>query len=427
MHFYKILKHTIGWKLINTVLLFLNNLLMVRLLGVTASGSFFYDITALSFIVLITSWCLESGITYYTSKDNSTIASLLFFILPLLLIQGVVSWVIVKYFNFSINSYLAVLFIISNLAIIYFSAFFYAKKWFVPLNIIFCTINFVTTLALFYCWIVNALPTDNYTAVISIFIAGAAIQAFLLVMIILFSTKKSITSFRIVQPVIKNIFTYSSIAFISNLVSFLVLKIDYFFVQKYCSNIALSNYIQVSKFGQLLIIIPSIIGSIVFPLSAGNSDFMSTSKVQQLCRSITFIFIPVTVIIILTANWVFLWMFGEGFNYMYVATLLYMPGFFSLSIVTILAAHLAGKNLLGPNLIACILALVVVIIGDLWLVPIFGINAAAAVSSVAYITYVIYLLLIYKKIFNCKIADFFSFRKMEIANGFRQLKKIIIP
>lgn len=427
MHLNKILKHTIGWKLINTALVFLINLLMVRLLGVAHSGTFFYDITLLSFLVLIESWCLESGITYYTSKNNNIISSMVIVVLPLLLIQGLISLVILRYMHLSVSSYLSILFILSNLIITYFSAFFYAQKWFISLNIIICSINFVTALVLFNGWFFKTFTADNYNTIILIYTGSFAIQAFLLVMVILFFTKKSKVSFKVVQPVIKNIFTYSTIAFISNLVSFLVARIDYFFVQKYCSDIALSNYIQVSKFGQLLILIPSIIAGIIVPLSVGNSKIMSTNKVQQLCRGITFIFIPLTILIVLTANWFFVWMFGKGFNYMYIATLLYIPGFYALSIITILAAHLAGKNLLSVNMIACIIALIIVVIGDGWLVPIFGINAAAAVSSMAYFTYLFFLLIVYKRIFNCTIVDFFCFKKVEIAMLFRQFKKIFTP
>ena len=427
MHFNKILKHTIGWKLINTALLFLINLLMVRLLGVAASGTFFYDITVLSFIILIISWCLESGITYYTSKDNSAIASMIVVVLPLLIIEGLISWLILRYIHFSVSSSLAVLFIFSNLTIIYISAFFYAKKWFVSLNIIACSINFVTTLILFYWWIAKPAIASHQNKFVLTYIVSLAVQAFLLVLVILFSTPQKKESFVTIAPVAKNVFTYSSVAFISNVLFFLVIKIDYFFVQKYCSNIALGNYVQVSKFGQLLILVPSIIGSIVFPYSAGNNSAMPVSKVQQLCRTITLIYIPVTLTIVLTAYWILPWIFGEGFNLMYTSLLLYLPGFFSLSIIAVLAANLAGKKMLNANLLASLIALIVVVIGDVLLIPIAGINAAAAVSSVAYIVCGIYLLWFYKKKFHCNVTDFFSFNKEEIKDIFNHLKKIIIP
>ena len=413
--------------MLNTLLVFFINLILVRLLGVAASGSFFYDITVLSFMILVLSWCLESGITYYASRDNNLIAPILIFILPLLMMQGLAGAVLLRYTPLTINSYFALLFIVSNLSIIYFSAFFYAKKWFVSLNMIACSINFVTTLILFYWWIAKPAIASHQNKFVLTYIVSLAVQAFLLVLVILFSTPQKKESFVTIAPVAKNVFTYSSVAFISNVLFFLVIKIDYFFVQKYCSNIALGNYVQVSKFGQLLILVPSIIGSIVFPYSAGNNSAMPVSKVQQLCRTITLIYIPVTLTIVLTAYWILPWIFGEGFNLMYTSLLLYLPGFFSLSIITVLAANLAGKKMLNANLLASLIALIVVVIGDVLLIPIAGINAAAAVSSVAYIVCGIYLLWFYKKKFHCNVTDFFSFNKEEIKDIFNHLKKIIIP
>ena len=103
------------------------------------------------------------------------------------------------------------------------------------------------------------------------------------------------------------------------------------------------------------------------------------------------------------------------------------PGFFSVSIVTVLAAHLAAKNLLKANLLASVIALVAVVSGDILLIPVAGINAAAAVSSVAYILCLLYLLWFYKNKFNCSMADFFYINTAEITNIFNHFKKMIIP
>lgn len=414
MHFNTILKHTIVWKMLNTLLVFFINLILVRLLGVAASGSFFYDITVLSFMILVLSWCLESGITYYASRDNNLIAPILIFILPLLMMQGVTGAVLLRYTPLTINSYFALLFIVSNLSIIYFSAFFYAKKWFISFNIISCCINFVTTIALFFLWYAKLLNIVNKNYYQQFYIGSVVLLACVLMAAILMSTKGKPGLFAKSLSAAKDVFKYSSIAFLSNVLFFLVVRIDYFFVQQYCSNAALSNYIQVSKIGQLLILVPSIIGSLVFPYSAGNTTVMTVDKVQQLCRAITLIFIPVTFILIVTAYWILPWIFGTGFNQMYTALLLYLPGFFALSIVTVLAAHLGGKKMLKYNLAASFMALVLVVTGDVLLIPTGGINAAAAVSSVGYMACAVYLLWVFKVKFNCNAGPFFSIKRNEI-------------
>jgi O-antigen/teichoic acid export membrane protein len=427
MHFNTILKHTIAWKMINTVLVFLINLLLVRLLGVAASGSFFYAITELSLLVLLLSWCLESGITYFASKDDHLISTILFFILPLLLVQGAIAFVVLKSMQLTISYQLALLFIVSSLAIIYFSAFFYAKKWFIALNIIICGVNFITALGLLFLWYRNEESTSKTEVYQLVYIVGISLLAAILVVSIIVSTKKITPPATAVLPVVKEMFTYSSVAFLSNTLFFFVIRVDYFFVQQYCSPAALSNYIQVSKFGQLLILVPSIIGSLVFPYSAGSGDAMGVNKVQQLCRVITLIFLPVTLVIFLTGYWVLPWVFGDGFNLMYVALLLYLPGFFALSIVTVLAAHLGGRRMLKANLLAASLALVMVVTGDVLTIPAYGINAAAAASSIGYIVCCIYLVWLFKVKFNCNAKGFFIIQKQEIKYIATQFKKFILP
>ena len=61
-------------------------------------------------------------------------------------------------------------------------------------------------------------------------------------------------------------------ALAANVVFFLVYKVDYMFVNysPVCTAADLGNYIQVSKLGQMMLIIPQIIASVVFPRTASG-------------------------------------------------------------------------------------------------------------------------------------------------------------
>ena len=409
----------------NTVAVFLINVLLVRLLGVAASGVFFYDITVLSFIILVLSLCLESGITYFASKENGIVSTVLIFILPWLLVQGAVAMLLLPLIHLTISQPLALLFILSNLAIIYISAIFYAQKKFISLNALTFCINLATMALLFFLGYINTSLAGGARTYQLVYIAGIALLAAVLMLTIL--AGKKAPSPVAIATVVKNIFSYSSVAFLSNVIFFLVIRVDYFFVQQYCSSEALSNYIQVSKFGQLLVLVPAIIGSIVFPYSAGDNGAFTLQKVQQLCRAITLVFIPVALLVLLTGYWVLPWVFGTGFSLMYAALLCYLPGFFALSIVTVLAAHLGGKKMLGTNLVAALTAIAIVAAGDVLLIPAGGINAAAAVSSVGYSACCIFLLWSYKTKFNCMAKDFFISDRNEIKMIVGYCKNLIFP
>ncbi len=435
MQFTKALQHTIVWKALNTVLTFCINLLLVRIMGAEYSGMFFYAIAMLTFFTLVISWSIESGITYYGSNEPVNIISLSIVILPLLLLQAGISWLLLGFIETPIDKTLCWLFIISNLAIVYFSALYYAQKKFLSLNLVVCGVNILVLLVLYYLFfrphtiasneVFNKLsiPTwrnnfdDNAGKIYSsfywvpfIYFSGFLLQAIILVIFFFSRPGLKISPIKIPVVLIKKVLAYSSVALISNILFFLVTRVDYYFVQKYCDEVALSNYVQVSKLGQLLILLPSMMAAVIFPYSSGKDDADYLDKLKVLCRIISLLFIPAALVIIIGGYWFFPWLFGPGFNFMYPAFLWYLPGFYSLSIVTLLAAYLAGKAMILSNMKASLAALMVVITGDILLIPVWGIYAAAVVSSAAYIACLAYLLWVYKIKLGVKVADFFVFK-----------------
>src|SRR6202042_3662537 len=73
---------------------------------------------------------------------------------------------------------------------------------------------------------------------------------------------------------LRKLLRYSLFALASNIIFFLVYRVDYWFVKRFCSDNELGNYIQVSKIVQLFLILPLTIASIVFPYTAGETNKM---------------------------------------------------------------------------------------------------------------------------------------------------------
>ena len=66
------------------------------------------------------------------------------------------------------------------------------------------------------------------------------------------------------------LFRYCAMAFVGNIIYFLLYRVDYWFVENYCTPEQLGNYIQVSKLGHLFLIVPTILASAVFPITSGS-------------------------------------------------------------------------------------------------------------------------------------------------------------
>jgi O-antigen/teichoic acid export membrane protein len=212
----------------------------------------------------------------------------------------------------------------------------------------------------------------------------------------------------------KTIYRYSIIALLGNIVFFLVYRIDYWFVQYYCNSIQLGNYIQVSKLGQMLLIIPQILASAVLPQTAGGyNQPVTRNTILIISRIFTALYIVLIVIVVLTGSWLFPFVFGTTFNYMYVPLILILPGIWSLSILVLLAAYFSGTGNVKINVIGGLLSVVIVSIGNFIFIPSGGIIAAAAVSSVAYFFYMFYLLRRFKTSYNFTFTDFIILRKTD--------------
>jgi len=107
---------------------------------------------------------------------------------------------------------------------------------------------------------------------------------------------------------------------------------------------------------------------------------------------------------------------------MYPSILFYLPGIFSLCISSLLASYISGKGFISVNVIASFIALLIVVMGDLLFIPKYGINSAAAVSSVAYTACMLYLLRHFLRTYRGRLSDFFSVSFTELKYLFLLIK-----
>jgi O-antigen/teichoic acid export membrane protein len=112
----------------------------------------------------------------------------------------------------------------------------------------------------------------------------------------------------------------------------------------------------------------------------------------------------------ITGKWFFPFVFGVSFSGMYQPFLLLVPGILSLSGLFTLTAYFAGKNQIKTNITGSVYALIVILAGNIIFIPKYGINAAALISSIAYIIYQGYILFVFKKEFNTPLSHFFISR-----------------
>jgi O-antigen/teichoic acid export membrane protein len=373
----------------------------------------------LAFSVIVISLCLEVPMGYYLSQqklNETQLAAISICWTILIMLPG---WFIIRSldvpkdgllqltgFHFSTTAFLT-----GNLFITFFVALFYAKMDFVLPNLLLVAVNLMLiALVPNNEWARGFIGDENY---VELYFFGFFIQGFLLMIAFLFRYFKFKDLKSIPVELIKPFLSFALVAVVTNAMTFLMYRIDYWFVNKYCSDADLGNYIQACKLAQLFFIIPSILAAVVFPMTASGRREEMNTKMQLLSRGLILTYCIACCGLVALGYWLFPFVFGETFNNMYWPFVLLVPAILSYSVIHLLAAYYSGKKVLSVNFKGNLLALIIIVGGDMLVIPYFGIRGAAVVSSIGYICYMSFILLMHRKEYKSRFADFLFFRKKD--------------
>ncbi len=430
MNFKVSLQQGMIWRSLYFISLLLVNIFFSRYLQASTIGWVFYLTNIFAFVQLLASLSLESGITFFAASGKINANHLFWVSAVWSLVIGFISSFLLyfylhyfgeldptagmKYFYFSFC------YITGLLLTNYATVLFYAKGIFKLPNILMVLLNISLLILILYFFIYSA---DAIDIVLNIYFFYFLLQGIVLFIAYLVQNK-SWREFGWTNSIdTKKILRFSVIALMANTIFFLVYRIDYWFVHKspVCTSADLGNYIQVSKIGQMLLIVPQIIASVVYPGTAsGKGREQFHTGIMIIARLLSQLFLVALILTAFFGNAIFIAVFGETFDRMWLPFMILIPGIFSLSVLTMLSSYFAGKGNLRVNVIGATIALVIVIIGDYFLVPKFGIVAAACVSTVAYMANLAFSLRQFKLDYNINIINFFSWKKSD----YSWLKKI---
>ncbi len=421
----KLFRQSIFWRSIFFLTAVVSNILFARYFQASFSGSVFYLANVFAFAALLCGLGLESALTYFSSKRIIVYEKLAGFSVLWIASAGAAAFITVHFFlnfflipsNLSIpreklEPYTAVY--ISGLMLTsFFSVLFYSKRNYLLPNLILGIINVLV--------IIYIPKTTHFTgsnnSVTDIYFYSTFAQGILLMLCFIikygYLKKISLPSF----PQVKMLFRFSVVALGANIIFFLINRIDFFFVDKYCPKQDLGSYIQVSRLGQMLLLIPQILASVIFPQTArGTEEEEKTIRnITAIGRLFVQLYLFLFIMIIIFGNWFFPFVFGNSFIKMYLLMIIFLPGFFALSYLSVISAFFLGNGLLKTNLAGTAAALSVVITGDLFLVSRFGVFAAAVISASAYLINLFYSVNRFCKKFNVPFTLFFKWQKQDWA------------
>ncbi len=397
----KILRHNVLGKLLNHLVVFFINILLVHLLGASGSGPYFNELYVLNFIVFIFSAGLDYAAIALLSQEPLLLTvirrmmfkTLLFFAVFMSLYIFIILPQYNNYFNQPAVAIL--LFSVGNLMLIFYQGILSALKKFNQQNLV-----LVITNAAFLIYLLTIYYTDRFIAISTGNIQLMYAVLFFIQGIILYFLARG-SKMQVSVSVSWAVFIRSGIyIMISSLVYFAFLRVDNFFVEKYSDNITLSNYVQCGKIGQYFLYFSSVISSTLLPFIAAETIGKSYLEWRKMMRPYIVLLSAGAIAIALVGKQLFPLLFGKDFTQMYTYMMILLPGFVCLGILTLINAIYIGKGNIRKILTGDIMALILVMVLDTWLVPAYGAAAAAIISSVAYCMLLLYLLTGFKKQFS---------------------------
>lgn len=416
---------SVFWRGIYFGSVLLLNIMIARYFEASHSGLIYFVTNSFALIVAISSFSMESGVAYYSASGEVPILRLANFSLWWTLIATTVVFVVLKvagYFELIPESYNqlffpAVCYVAGCLLVNFYMAAFYSRKNFRLPNIVLICVNLVLAILVpFSTGMLFSIQTY-----VDIYFLGFLLQGLLITFFFYIRYAKPSLFQLPSRAAFSKLAKYSMTAFLANVLFFLVYRIDYWFVEYYCTSDALGNYIQVSKLTQTLFILPSMIASAVFPAIVSSAESRISEKVATIARVLLLIYLSICLLLAATGYWLFPFVFGKTFGDMYAAFLLLIPGILVLVMMFPVTAYYAGVKKIRLNVIALFFSLIFIIMGNLMLTPQYGINGAALASTVGYIVYHVFLVFFFLRENTLSYLRFYRIKKSD----FSQVKKMI--
>lgn len=424
-----LIKNT-GWNFIGLFFTFINNIFIVRILGAASSGSFFYSIAFLILLVILLRLGVENGLTYFGAKSQSFTGFLLSLLFPLSALQWFSCYLVLIKFKHPIQFFSPVwasTFVTANIFLYYTTAFFHARKQFSAINIISTISTLIQCMVLGYCYFnqgaafTGLMINDTYTRLFEILTITTVLQVVATLIVFVVQNKDVFIGYSFNIKLVGDLVKYSGFNYLNAILVFLGTRMDFYFVEKYCTLGELGNYIQAAKIGQLGMVLPGLIGGVVFPFAISSGNGFS-EKVASLCRLVTSLFIFVFIGTLFFGYFLFPLLLGNEFTLVYKIVLITLAGIACMGLSIILMSYFEGKNLQRIILYSNATALGLILLGDYLFVEQYGYLAAASVFTTGNIAGLGIFLYFFTKQSGLKVRTMFFVRRSDLLTLFSYLK-----
>jgi O-antigen/teichoic acid export membrane protein len=181
---------------------------------------------------------------------------------------------------------------------------------------------------------------------------------------------------------LKRMLGYGLRFYVSIFAGFVIFRADLLIVNRFRGAQAAGVYAIATQFSLMLIMLPAVIASLLFPRVASREDETAAYTVE-VTRHTSFIMI-ITCVAAAAASFALPLVYGARFGDATIQLLILLPGIFLISLESVLVQHFTGTGLPPAIPVFWIITMFVNLGLNLALVPVWGARAAAINSTASY-------------------------------------------
>lgn len=217
-------------------------------------------------------------------------------------------------------------------------------------------------------------------------------------------------------------FAYGIRSYVATLLAMAVMRSAVFFVNHFGGNREAGLFAVAQQASELLIIVPGVVGIILFGrISDGKSDNLTPKVV----RTIAFAFLPVSIGLFFASDILVVSIFGHEFLPAAAALRWLIPGSYLLGLQVLLAKDIAGRGYPWPAVLFWVPVLLVNFAGYYLLIPSMGINGASISLSLSFALIFVLISVYYVRTRGVSFSELFVIKSEDIRTVLQLLKGLL--
>jgi len=171
--------------------------------------------------------------------------------------------------------------------------------------------------------------------------------------------------------------------------------------------------------------VPTIIGNLLFAAVAADKGPASVDKVCRASRLVVAGTLPLALVLLLFGNRIVGLLYGQSFAIAGEVFRLLVPGMMAIAIHLVIDSYFAGIGFPALSIVITGTALAIKLLGNLALVPRFGVYGAAVATSIAYVVMLVAKVVWFSRRTGVSIGDQVLLRRQDIGRALAGVKEWI--